>query len=181
MDDFGKIYTRIVKRVCAKQWTPFSKTPAVTDVLIEIASPPPQQSFDPQDILRGSEVENYITQGAKMIKVCTNGTCKLANGQTVTVNPRDYILYNDKTKEPIGVVPEFDFNEMYSDKFELCDSCLSKSEFLRLGGRIPSIEELIKMIEAGTEIPLENGKTIKTVSELIEFASANGINIIPPK
>jgi hypothetical protein len=70
---------------------------------------------------------------------------------------------------------------MYTDKFELCSNCLAKSEFLRLGGRIPNIEELVKMIESGTEIPLDNGKSIKSVADLIEFATANGINLIPPK
>lgn len=179
MDQYGNFYTRIPKRVYAKQWTPFSNVPSVIDVLIDIPQPPPQQSFDPKDILRGSEVESYFSQGSKMIKVCTNGKCTLANGQAVNVNPRDFILYNEK-KEPIGVVPEIDFAEMYTDKFELCPTCLSKSEFLRMGGRIPNIEELIKMIENGTEIPLDNGKSIKSVSELIEFANSNGINLIPP-
>lgn len=179
MDQYGILYTRIPKRVYAKQWTPFSNTPNVIDVLIDIPEPPPSQTFDPKDILRGSEVENYFSQGSKMIKVCTSGRCTLLNNQVVAVQPRDFVLYNEK-REPIGVVPEADFIEMYTDKFELCANCLAKSEFLRLGGRIPNIEELVKMIESGTEIPLDNGKSIKSVSDLIEFATANGINIIPP-
>lgn len=180
MNDFGKLFTRIPKRVYAKQWTPFSSIPAVVDVLIDIPQPPPQQSFDPKDILRGSEVENYMQNASKMIKVCTHGRATLSNGQQVQVNPRDFVLYNEKTFEPIGVVPEQDFLDMYTDKFELCQSCLSKSEFLRMGGRIPSIQELINMIENGTEIPLDGGKSIKTVNELIDFANKNGINLVPP-
>jgi hypothetical protein len=181
MAEYGTIFTRIPKRVYSKQWTPFSNLPNVVDVLIDIPQPPPQQSFDPKDILRGSEVENYFSQGSKMIRVCTHGRCTLGNGQTVQVNPRDFVLYNEKSFEPIGVIPESDFMEMYTDKFELCPTCLAKSEFLRMGGRIPHIDELIKMIENGTEIPLDNGKSIKTVPELIEFANLNGINILPPK
>jgi hypothetical protein len=179
--EFGKLYTRIPRKVYALKWTPHSLLPGVEEISIEVPEQPPKvENFDPREILAGSQMHNYYTQPQKLIRVVIKGQV-LINGALLNVMPTDFVLYCEKTKEPIGVLNEKDFLELYTDKFELCGMCSSKAEFIKNGGRLPTIDDFVKLLQEGKEIKLENGVILKSIADLRDFAAKHGINLLTPK
>jgi hypothetical protein len=174
MSDFGKLYTRVPKRVYARQWTPYSILPYVENVFIDVPQPLAPATFQPEDIVK-NDVTNYFQTVPKNIKVCINGIVTLGNGEKLQVEPLNYVLYSEVSQVPISVVTADIFDEAYTTKFELCAVCLAKSQAIRGGGILPTFEDLIKVLEAGKALTFEDGTVIKTFQDLQSWANKNGI------
>jgi len=178
MPDFGKLYTRVPKRVYAKQWTPYSQLPYVENVFLDVPEPiAPPTAFGPEDIVKNQDVSNYFQAVPKTIRVCISGIVTLGNGEKATVEPLNYVLYSEVSQVPIAVISADVFNESYTTRFELCPVCLAKSQAIRGGGTIPTFEDLIKVLEAGKSLTFEDGTVIKTFADLQEWATKQGVQL----
>lgn len=173
--NYGSIYTRIPKRVYARQWTPYSVLPYVENQFIDVPQPVQNQEFSPEDIIKSQDVTSYLQNVPKNIKVCINGVVQMPDGSKMIVDPLNFVLYSEVSQIPIAVVTEEAFNETYTTKFELCPVCLAKSQALRGGGTIPTFEDLIKVLEAGKSLTFEDGTIIKTFADLQGWAAKNGL------
>jgi hypothetical protein len=175
MTDFGKLYTRTPRRVYARQWLPYSNLPYTESVFIDVPAPQTQAPFEPSDILKNQDVTNYFQSIPKQIKVCVSGIVTLGNGDRIAVEPLDYVLYSETSQVPIAVITEKDFLASYTDQFELCPICLAKSQAMRSGGSVPTFQDLIKALEEGKAITLQDGTKITTFLDLQNWAGKNGL------
>jgi hypothetical protein len=175
MTDFGKLYTRVPKRVYARQWTPYSVLPYVENVFIDVPQPIAPSTFQPEDVLKSQDVTNYFQTVPKNIKVCINGIVTLGNGEKLQVDPLNYVLYSEVSQVPLSVITAEIFDEAYTTRFELCAICLAKSQAIRGGGVLPTFEDLIKVLEAGKTLTFEDGTVIKTFQDLQLWATNNGV------
>lgn len=177
MSDFGVLYTRTPKRSYARQWTPYLNLPYVENTFIDVPQQQVQKPFDPNEIVENGDVTNYFAAAPKIIKICVSGVVTLGNGEKVIVEPLNWVLYSETSQVPIDVVTETVFNNSYTDKFELCPACLAKSQALRAGGKIPTFDDLIKTLENGNCLTLQDGVVIRTFEDLQNWASKSGVKI----
>jgi hypothetical protein len=176
MNDFGKLYTRIPKRVFARQWTPYSDLPFVTNIFMDIAEPQLNSPLKAEDLLT-QNVDSYFQSANKTVKVCINATVTLASGDIKTVLPLDWVCYSEISNTPVNVVTDVWFKESYTDRFELCPACLSKSHIIRGGGTIPTFEDIVRCLETGKEVRLSDGTVVKSFEDLKVFAELQGVKI----
>ncbi len=178
MNDFGKLYTRIPKRVFAKQWTPYSVLPYVTNVFMDMPEPQATTPLKAEDIL-GQDVNTYFQSANKTIKVCISATVVLASGDTKVVQPLDWVCYSEVSQTPVNVVTDAWFRDSYTDRFELCPTCLTKSQVIRGGGTIPTFEDIVRCLEQGKEVRLSDGTSVKSFDDLKIWAELQGVKIGP--
>lgn len=177
MSDFGKVYSRVPKRVFAKQWTPYSILPFVENVFIDMPQQQPQKPFDPSDVLASNEnVQNYFAAAPKIVKVCVSGSVMLA-GEKYIVEPLNWVLYSEVSQVPIDVITNEVFMASYTDKFELCPLCLAKSQAIRMTGKLPTFDDLVKSLEKGNMITLEDGSVIRSFADLSAWAERSGVKL----
>ena len=175
MTDFGKIYTRIPKRVYAKQWTPYSVLPYVENTFIDVPEPAINAPIKPEEII-SQDVSAYFAAANKTMRVCVSGLVAIGNDKVI-VKPLDYVCYSEISQTPVAVIGEKAFLEGYTDGFELCASCLAKSQVIRGGGTIPTLEDLVKSLESGRSVTLSDGTLIKSFEELQTWAALQGIKL----
>lgn len=175
----GKIYNRIPKQVIGNQWFPYSGISHVKDIIIKVPELP-QSSYTNIDPILGADMSNAYANGLKTIEVCTHGEVILGSNQKPSkVNPRDFVIYNVDSGLPIGIVPEKDFLDMYTDQFELCPDCNQNAAKMR--GELYkkeeplSINQIIELIRSGQGYDIGNGVIIKSEQELIEYAQKVGV------
>lgn len=178
MTDFGSIYTKIPRRVYAKQWTPYCSLPYVENIFIDVPEPAASPVINPEDVLN-QDVSTYFTTANKTMRVCITGSVTLGSGSRVTVKPLDYVLYSEVSQTPIAVVPDTIFREEYTNGFELCAVCLAKSQVIRGGGTIPTFDDLVKSLESGKSVTLSDGSVISSFEDLKAWAALQGIKIGP--
>lgn len=172
--DYGKSYTKIPVTVTARQWTPHSIVPCVTNLFLDIPDPSSSQDQVTADNLLQQDVNKYFAAG-KTIKVCYKGLLKLEDGTSYDVKPLDWVLYKDG--HPMGVMTDDEFGIQFSDKFELCDACQTKSKLIKSVGRVPTFDEIVSSIESGKTVVLSDGSQIKSMADLKLWAELNGVNI----
>jgi len=179
----AKIYSRVPKRVYAIQYFPYAELPQVRDIVIKVPEMP--QSFYSQtntnDIFAGNDLQNAYSNGVKTIDVCTHGEVLLGGSQKTVVKPKDFVIYNEQTQVAIGVVPKDDFLDMYTDRFDLGEVCLKKAQDIA-SARNPvkvdlGISEIMKLIQSGEGYKLDDGTVIRSLQDLADFATKNGIKI----
>lgn len=178
---FGKIYNRIPKQVIGIQYFPYAPIPNVKHITIKVPDIP-SSTFDSNqnDILGPDMTQIYAGNGMKTIEVCTHGEVLLGGSQKAKVNPTDYVIYNQQTLIPIGVIPEKDFNDMYTDKFELCPTCLENAQGLVKPQPKPenlSIPDIVNLIRSGQGWEVGDGTVIRSERDLMEFISKAGIKL----
>ena len=178
MTDFGSIFTKIPRRVYAKQWTPYCSLPYVENIFIDVPEPAAPPVINPEDVLN-QDVSAYFATANKTMRVCITGAITIGSGDRVTVKPLDYVLYSEVSQTPIAVISEDMFVKEYTQGFELCPICLAKSQVIRGGGTIPTMDDLVKSLEAGKRVTLSDGSVISSFEDLKAWAALQGIKIGP--
>lgn len=181
---FGKIYNRIPKQIIAVQYFPYAPVPNVKHVVIKMPDfPSGVWDANQNDVLGPDMSQLYAsgTAGVKTIDVCTHGEVLLGGTQKAIVKPTDYVIYNQSSLIPIGVIPEKDFGDLYTDKFELCETCLANAQGLKStpvqSGKQPSLPEIAELIRTGIGWDTGTGVILKSESDLINYMKNNGINL----
>lgn len=179
---FGKIYNRIPKQIIAIQYFPYAPIPSVKHIIIKVPDLPPNSlDYNQNDILGPDMSQVYANGGMKTLDVCIHGEVLLGGTQKAMVKPTDFVIYNQQTLIPIGVIPEKDFGDLYTDKFELCESCLAKAQGLKQApihtNKQISIPEIVELIKSGVGWDAGNGVILKSEADLIDFVKKNGIKI----
>lgn len=179
---FGKIYNRIPKQIIAVQYFPYAPVPNVKHIIIKVPELP-NNAFDSNqnDILGPDMTQLYAGNGVKTIDVCTHGEVLIGGSQKAIVKPSDYVIYNQQTLIPINVIPEKDFGDLYTDKFELCENCLTKAQGIKIQNQksdsTPSIPEIVELIKSGIGWDVGNGIIIRSETELVEYIGKHGIKL----
>lgn len=176
MTDFGSVFTKIPRRVYAKQWTPYCSLPYVENTFIDVPEPAAPPVINPEDVLN-QDVSTYFSSAPKTMRVCITGSVTVASGERIVVRPLDYVLYSEVSQTPISVVPEKSFSDEYTNGFELCPICLAKSQVIRGGGTIPTMDDLVKSLEAGKRVTLSDGSVISSFEDMKTWAALQGIKI----
>jgi len=173
IDDFGKIVTRIPKRVFARQWYPYSRLPYVDDIIVDVTSSQLQTDFNPEV---SSKADEMFKSPYRSLKACIHGLIKYGDGSTEKVHPREYVLYHETAKMPIGKISEDDFKTQYSDNIELCNACQAKVFVQTKAVKAPqSLAEVMALLAQGKEIRLDDGTIIKSKEDLEDWARRKGI------
>ena len=178
MTDFGSIFTKIPRRVYAKQWTPYCSLPYVENIFIDVPEPAAPPVINPEDVLN-QDVSAYFATANRTMRVCITGRVTLGSRDRVTVKPLDYVLYSEVSQTPIAVISEDMFVKEYTQGFELCAVCLAKSQVIRGGGTIPTFDDLVKSLESGKSVTLSDGSVISSFEDLKAWAALQGIKIGP--
>jgi hypothetical protein len=120
-ESYGKLIMRLPRRVQAKIYLPYSNLPHVRDIIQEMS--PPLNS--------GNPLENYdITKmGGDLFKgvaVCTHGEIDFGNGRVEKIMPREYILYHETRKVPVGKISEDEYLTEFCEPDNFCAECEAK-------------------------------------------------------
>jgi hypothetical protein len=180
---FGKIFNRIPKQIIAVQYFPYAPVPNVKHIVTKVPDLPAATWEANQNDILGPDMTQLYAQGAgmKTIDVCTHGEVLLGGTQKAIVKPTDFVIYNQQTLIPIGVIPERDFGDLYTDKFELCEKCLASAQGLKQApppsDKQLSMPEIVNLITSGIGWDVGNGIVIRSEKELIEYMSKNGIKL----
>jgi hypothetical protein len=178
-EDFGKLVTRIPKRVYARQWLPYSRLPYVDDILIDVTSsqfnPDFQQEVQNSPNPRSDEM---FKSPYRAMKACLAGIIKYQDGSTEKIMPREFVLYHEAAKMPIGKISEDDYISQYSDTVELCASCQAKIFVQNKIVRAPqNLADIVDYLAKGKEIKLEDGTLISSKLDLEDWARKKGISL----
>jgi hypothetical protein len=178
-EDFGKLVTRIPKRVFARQWLPYSRLPYVDDIIVDVTSSQFQPDFQ-QDMTKNpsQRSDEMFKSPYRNMKACVAGVIKYQDGSTERIVPREYVLYHEAAKMPIGKISEEDYQSQYSDQVELCASCQAKMFVQSKVVRAPqNLSDIVDYLAKGKEIKLEDGTIISNKLDLEDWARKKGISL----
>ena len=174
-EEFGKLVTRIPKRVYARQWFPYSRLPYVDDAIVDVTSSQLQSDFTPELTAKNDEM---FKSPYRAMKACIHGVIKYGDGSNEKIQPREYVLYHESAKMPIGKISEDDYKSQYSDTIELCQTCQSKVYMQSKNIKAPqSLAEVMAHLAKGKEIKLDDGTLIKGKEDLEEWARKKGLSL----
>lgn len=149
-------YTSIPQKVIAIQYFPYANLPSVEEQYQTIE-------------------QSYVNSGStpQQQRVIVGAKCVI-NGKMWSIEPRDYVIYDNKTMLPILALSEKNFKERYisTKVFCLCESCSQKAEQAMKPTTIESYEQIRELISAGkVPIPISspNGViNIYTIEQLLD-------------
>ncbi len=120
-ESYGKLIMRLPRRVLAKIYLPYSNLPHVRDVLTEMA--PPLNSENPLANLDLTKMNGDIFKG---VQVCTHGEIDYGGGRVEKILPREYVLYHETRKVPVGKISEDEYLTEFCEPDSFCNECEGK-------------------------------------------------------
>lgn len=184
MDEYGQLVMRKTRNVWAKMWLPYARLPYVENLFEAVMAPHSVSPVTADDLRKG------ILSGQK--KICDKALITYEDGTTEQVLPRNYVLYHETSKKPVGRITEEEFLSQFINPVNFCDSCKtalvnatsvqshSFSPTPKSNAPIRNLDDIKSIFAAGKTINLvdDNGKNvpIKNMLELQNFVSAKGLN-----
>ena len=120
-ESYGKLIMRLPRRVLAKIYLPYSNLPHVRDVMTEMS--PPLNSANPLENLDITRMNGDIFKG---VSVCTHGEIDYGNGRLEKIFPREYVLYHESRKVPVGKISEDEYLTEFCEPDSFCSECEGK-------------------------------------------------------
>lgn len=177
---FEKKYTRIPKTVYAIQWLPFARLPGVTNLMGEVVQP----NFNTALGMQYNPADPF--QPPKQPKLtCIGGSVKVGD-QEYTLEPHDWVIYSCDNQQPIQVLSEKMFNQIYvdTDTFKLCDACAEAAkkaqEPATISEQPATLQDYVNILRMGKSIivPTANGSMeFKTEQEFRDYCAKFGKTI----
>lgn len=177
---FDRTYTRIPKTVYALQWLPYARLPNVTNVMGEVTMPGFTTSmglaYNPADPLQPPR-QPKIT--------CIGGKVRIGE-QDYDLEPHDWVIYSCENNQPIQVLPEKMFSQIYVDSavFKLCDSCSELAKSINKPAENKTFNEFaneyLNLLRLGKTVifPSPSGNIeIKTEQEFRDYCAKFGKTI----
>lgn len=178
---FDKTFTRIPKTVYALQWLPHARLPGVTNIMGEVTSPGFSTamglSYNPADPMQPPRSPKIT---------CIGGKVKLLDNQDYDLEPHDWVIYSCETQQPIQVLSEKMFPQIYVDSgvFKLCDACAETAKNINKPVENKTFNDFasdyINLLRMGKTVlfPTPTGNVeIKTEQEFREYCARFGKTI----
>lgn len=120
-ESYGKLIMRLPRRVQAKIYLPYSNLPHVRDIMQEMS--PPLNSENP---LQNLDITKMGGDFFKGVAVCTHGEIDYGNGRVEKIMPREYVLYHESRKVPVGKISEDEYLTEFCEPDSFCAECEAK-------------------------------------------------------